>query len=67
VLVREFQRIDRDEPIRWRAVERIVQAAGLPVDCERWKEIRALWSTMAARNKPGVRRLEFAAFVNQKK
>jgi transcriptional regulator with XRE-family HTH domain len=51
VLTREFQRIDRDEPIRWFHVERILHAAGLPADGPRWKEVRALWSTAGARKK----------------
>lgn len=49
VLTREFQRIDRDEPIRWFHVERILRAAGLPPDSDRWRELRALWSTAGAR------------------
>jgi transcriptional regulator with XRE-family HTH domain len=52
VLVREFQRIDRDEPLRWFHVERLLRVLGLPPDCERWKQIRALWSTVRDRNKP---------------
>ncbi len=51
VLTREFQRIDRDEPIRWFHVERILVAAGLLADGERWREIRALWSTAGSRKK----------------
>jgi transcriptional regulator with XRE-family HTH domain len=51
VLTREFQRIDRDEPIKWFHIERILRAAGLPQDGSRWREIRALWSTAAARKK----------------
>ena len=51
VLVRDLHRIDRDEPLRWFHVERILVAAGLPVDCDRWKEIRGLWYTVGARKK----------------
>lgn len=51
VLTREFQRIDRDESIRWFHIERILTAAGLPVDSERWREIRGLWSTSETRRK----------------
>ena len=51
VLVRDLHRIDRDEPLRWFHVERILVAAGVPVDCDRWKEIRALWYTAGARKK----------------
>jgi transcriptional regulator with XRE-family HTH domain len=51
VLIREFQRLDRDEPLKWFHVERILRVVGLPTDCERWKEIRALWSTADSRRK----------------
>jgi transcriptional regulator with XRE-family HTH domain len=51
VLVRDLQRIDRDEPVRWFHVERILRAAGLQVDDERWRQVRALWSTAAERKK----------------
>jgi hypothetical protein len=51
VLVREFQRIDRDEPLRWFHVERILRAVGLKQEGERWREIRALWATAASRRK----------------
>jgi hypothetical protein len=51
VLVRDLQRLDRDAPLKWGHVERILRAAGLPPDSERWKEIRALWSTAASRSK----------------
>ncbi len=51
VLVREFQRIDRDAALRWFHVERLLRVLGVPPDCERWKGIRALWSTVRDRNK----------------
>jgi transcriptional regulator with XRE-family HTH domain len=51
VLVREFQRLDRDEPLRWPHVERILKALGLLVDGPEWRMIRSLWSTAGARNK----------------
>jgi transcriptional regulator with XRE-family HTH domain len=51
VLTREFQRIDRDDPIQWFHVERVLRAAGLPPDGERWREVRALWATASARRK----------------
>jgi len=51
VLTREFQRIDRDEPIKWFHIERILHAAGIPADSERWREVRALWSTADSRRK----------------
>jgi len=51
VLIREFQRIDRDEPIKWFHVERILRAVGVPVDGGQWREIRVLWSTAGERKK----------------
>jgi transcriptional regulator with XRE-family HTH domain len=51
VLVRDLQRIDRDEPVKWFHVERIVQAIGLPMDDGRRKEIHALWYTASERKK----------------
>jgi transcriptional regulator with XRE-family HTH domain len=55
VLVREFQRIDRDEPLKWFHVERILRAADVPQDGERWREVRVLWSTADVRKKkPGA-------------
>jgi transcriptional regulator with XRE-family HTH domain len=45
VLVREFQRLDRDEPIRWFHVERLLHVLGVPPEGERWKEMRGLWAT----------------------
>jgi transcriptional regulator with XRE-family HTH domain len=51
VLVRDLQRIDRDEPIKWYHVERLLRAAGLPPNDMRWTEVRALWSTAVDRRK----------------
>jgi hypothetical protein len=51
VLVRDMQRIDRDEPVKWFHVERILRAAGLPPDDDRWREFHALWYTAAERKK----------------
>ena len=51
VLIRDLKRIDRDEPIRWYHVERILRAVGLPEDGEHWREIHALWYTAAERRK----------------
>jgi hypothetical protein len=53
VLVRDLQRIDRDDPVRWYHVERILRALGLAGTDERWKELRALWSTAGERRKSG--------------
>jgi transcriptional regulator with XRE-family HTH domain len=54
VLIREFQRIDRDEPLRWFHIERLLGVIGLVPMCERWREIRALWSTAEQRRKRGA-------------
>jgi transcriptional regulator with XRE-family HTH domain len=51
VLVREFQRLDRDEPIKWFHVERLLRVLGLTPEGARWREIRALWSTADSRRK----------------
>jgi transcriptional regulator with XRE-family HTH domain len=50
VLIRDLQRIDVDEPVKWFHVERILLAAGLLVGEERWKEIHALWYTAGERS-----------------
>jgi len=51
VLVRDLQKIDRDDCIRWFHVERIVKAAGVLPSDERWREIHVLWSTASDRKK----------------
>jgi hypothetical protein len=51
VLVRDMQKIDRDEAVKWFHIERIVRAAGLPAEHPRWREIHALWSTASDRRK----------------
>jgi transcriptional regulator with XRE-family HTH domain len=49
VLIRDLQRIDRDEPVKWFHVERILHAVGVCPDSERWREIHALWYTAGDR------------------
>jgi transcriptional regulator with XRE-family HTH domain len=51
VLIREFERLDRDRPIRWFHIERILDAADVPGDSDEWKQVRILWATMAERHK----------------
>ena len=51
VLVRDLQKIDRDDFVKWFHVERIAKAAGLPADDERWREMHALWRTASDRKK----------------
>ena len=50
VLIRDLQRIDTDKPLKWFHIERILRAAGLPPEDERWKKIHALWYTAGERN-----------------
>ncbi len=54
VLVRDFQRIDRDTPIRWTHVARILRAAGVCEQSERWRQAHALWYTAAERCRRGA-------------
>lgn len=51
VLVRDMQKIDRDETIKWFHIERIARAAGLLPDDPRWRELHALWYTASDRRK----------------
>jgi transcriptional regulator with XRE-family HTH domain len=54
VLIREFDRLDHDRAIKWYHVERILTAAEVPHDSDRWKQVRVLWATMPERNRaPG--------------
>jgi len=68
VLVREFQRIDRDEQLRWFHVERILRAIRLSPEDERWREIRALWATAANRCKtPRITRVSHYSAANMQR
>jgi hypothetical protein len=58
VLVREFQRIDRDEPLRWFHLERLLRAIGVAPEGEQWRQIRALWATAESRRKATALRSE---------
>lgn len=51
VLIRDLQRIDRDDPVRWFHIERILKPAGVLPDAERWRQIHALWYTASERRK----------------
>lgn len=51
VLVREFQRIDHDEPIRWFHIERLLKCIGVTPMSDRYREVRALWSTTEQRRR----------------
>ncbi|MHB1421874.1 MAG: helix-turn-helix domain-containing protein [Gemmataceae bacterium] len=51
VLVRDMQKIDRDEAVKWFHVERIARAAGLSAADARWRELHALWYTASDRRK----------------
>ncbi|HLJ92346.1 MAG TPA: helix-turn-helix transcriptional regulator [Gemmataceae bacterium] len=50
VLIRDLQRIDIDQPVKWFHIERILRASNLSPDEERWREIHALWYTTKERN-----------------
>lgn len=60
VLIRNLQKIDRDEAVKWSKVERILRAAALPEDDPRWQEIHALWYTAGERRKKSTVRQESA-------
>jgi transcriptional regulator with XRE-family HTH domain len=49
VLIRDLQRIDRDEPVKWFHVERLLHAVGVCPDSERWRDLHALWYTAGDR------------------
>jgi transcriptional regulator with XRE-family HTH domain len=51
VLSRDLARINRDAPLKWFHVERILRAVGLPPDDKRYREIHALWYTAGERHK----------------
>jgi hypothetical protein len=57
VLVREFQRIDQDEPLRWFHIERLLHALDVRPESEDWREVRALWVTAATRRKTRAARI----------
>jgi transcriptional regulator with XRE-family HTH domain len=63
VLVRDLQRLDRDETVRWYHVERILDGVGLAPDDSRRLEIRGLWATTAERRKSVRRQKVHAASV----
>ncbi len=51
VLVRDLQRIDRDDFVKWYHVERIALAAGVATEDEDWRALHALWRTASDRKK----------------
>ncbi|MBC7822211.1 MAG: hypothetical protein IAG10_35450 [Planctomycetaceae bacterium] len=52
-LIRDLQRISRQQPLKWFHVERLLKAAGLPADCDRWRKINILWQPLQPRrNEP---------------
>lgn len=42
-LTRELQRLDRDRPVKWPQVERLLRTAGLSPSERRWEQIHAWW------------------------
>jgi hypothetical protein len=51
VLVRDLQKIDRDDFVKWYHVERIARAAGVAPEDEHWRAMHALWRTAGDRKK----------------
>jgi transcriptional regulator with XRE-family HTH domain len=51
VVVRALQRMDRDRPVSWRHVERILRAAGTAPQDRGWQQVHAWWyATRAGRD-----------------
>jgi transcriptional regulator with XRE-family HTH domain len=59
VLIRDMQKIDHDEAVRWFHVERILRAIGLPPEDPRWREIHALWYTASDRRRTAANRIQY--------
>jgi transcriptional regulator with XRE-family HTH domain len=56
-LIRDLQQIDRQKPLKWFHVERLLKAAGLPPQSDRWHKINILWQPYhTRRNKPAEAR-----------
>jgi transcriptional regulator with XRE-family HTH domain len=51
VLVRDLQKIDRDDFVKWYHVERIARAAGVTPEDDNWRALHALWRTASDRKK----------------
>jgi transcriptional regulator with XRE-family HTH domain len=51
VLSRDLARINRDVPLKWFHVERILRALDVRQDGARWREVHALWYTAGERQK----------------
>ena len=51
VLIRDLQQIGRHQRIKWFHVERILTAAKLAAECERWRSIHSLWLPLSPRRK----------------
>ena len=51
VLIRDLNRIEQQQPLRWFHVERILKAAGLPPECDRWQKIETLWVPLDPRGR----------------
>lgn len=51
VLIRDLQQIGRQQPLKWSHVERLLTAAGLPTNCDRWCKIHALWQPLQPRRR----------------
>jgi transcriptional regulator with XRE-family HTH domain len=51
VLIRDMNRIDKQHPLRWFHIERILTAAGLPSESDRWQKIETLWQSLDPRQR----------------
>ena len=49
VMIRDLNRIEQQQPLRWFHVERILKAAGLPPASDRWQKIETLWAPLDPR------------------
>lgn len=49
VLLRDLYKVEQKEKFKWFHVERILKAAGLPENSERWRVIHRLWLTHESR------------------
>ena len=50
-VIRDLQQIGRHQRNKWFHVERILNAAKLAAECERWRSIHSLWLPLSPRRK----------------
>ena len=51
VLIRDLNRIEQQQPLRWFHIERILKAAGLSPAGDRWQRIETLWVPLDPRGR----------------